>query len=128
MRGLGELESAVMGLLWDQDAPATVREVLLELQRTRPLAYATILTVLENLHRKGFVSRVRDGRAYRYLPTRSRTDYAAELMGKAMVDSGDPAAALLRFVEQIPPEQVGRLRRALQDGAGVGHDTPRSAS
>jgi predicted transcriptional regulator len=52
MRGLGELEAAVMNLVWTRDAPVTVREILTELQPVRPLAYTTVMTVFDNLHRK----------------------------------------------------------------------------
>ncbi|GAB3930253.1 BlaI/MecI/CopY family transcriptional regulator [Kribbella albertanoniae] len=115
MRGFGDLEAVVMNHLWTQDTPATVRTVLDHLQTTRPLAYTTVLTVMDNLHSKGFLARERDGRAHRYRPTRSRAEYAAELMGEALADSGDPVAALLQFVEQMPPNEVSQLRTLLRD-------------
>lgn len=117
MRGFGELESVVMDHLWNQDGPATVRMVLDGIRTPRPLAYTTVLTVMDNLHGKGFLAREREGRAHVYWPTRSRADYAAELMGEALADSGDPTAALLRFVEQMPANEVSRLRSMLR-GAG----------
>ncbi|GAB3930312.1 BlaI/MecI/CopY family transcriptional regulator [Kribbella albertanoniae] len=116
MRGFGDLEAAVMDLLWGKSAPATVRAVLDDLQTARPLAYTTVMTVMDNLHRKGFLDRELEGRAHRYWPTRSRAEYAAELMGEALSASGDSTAALLRFVEQMPAEEVDRLRNLLDDG------------
>jgi predicted transcriptional regulator len=119
MRGFGDLEAVLMAQLWDRDEPATVREVLADLSTARPLAYTTVLTVMDNLHSKGFLARERVGRAHRYWPTRSRAEYAAELMGEALADSGDPSAALLRFVEQMPDDEVTRLRGLLRKlGAG----------
>jgi predicted transcriptional regulator len=115
MRGFGELEAVLMDFLWDRDSPATVRTVLDHVQTTRPLAYTTVLTVMDNLHSKGFLAREREGRAFRYWPTRSRAEYAAELMGEALADSGDPTAALLRFVERMPHGEVLRLRAMLRD-------------
>lgn len=116
MRGFGDLEAAVMDLLWAKGAPATVRVVLDELQTVRPLAYTTVMTVMDTLYRKGFLDRELDGRAHRYWPTRSRADYAAELMGEALSASGDSTAALLRFVEQMPADEMARLRSLLDDG------------
>ena len=120
MRGFGDLEAVVMDHLWSQDAPATVRTVLDGIETARPLAYTTILTVMDNLHSKGFLAREREGRAYVYRPTRSRAEYAAELMGEALADSGDPTAALLRFVEQMPVGEVSRLRAMLRGKGGFG--------
>jgi predicted transcriptional regulator len=90
------------------------------IETARPLAYTTILTVMDNLHSKGFLAREREGRAYVYRPTRSRAEYAAELMGEALADSGDPTAALLRFVEQMPVGEVSRLRTMLRGKGGFG--------
>ena len=73
MRQLGELEAAIMDRLWEWGRPALVREVVDDLRPDRPLAYTTVMTVMENLHRKGWLRREKDGRAWRYEPTRSRS-------------------------------------------------------
>ena len=112
MRAFGELEAAVMDRLWSRAAPASVREIWTDLS-ARDLAYNTVLTVVDNLHRKGWLRRERDGRAYRYEPLSSRGDYGARLMRDAMADSGDPASALAGFVRQLTPEEGAELRRAL---------------
>ncbi len=65
MRRLGELEASVMDVLWNATEPMKVRDVLAEVNRDRELAYTTIMTVLDNLHRKDWVVRELDGRAYR---------------------------------------------------------------
>jgi predicted transcriptional regulator len=114
MRGFGDLEALVMEHLWSLDSPTTVRAVLDDMETARPLAYTTVLTVMDNLHSKGFLARERSGRAYVYWTTRSRAEYAAELMGEALADSGDPSAALLRFVQQMPADDITRLRTLLR--------------
>jgi predicted transcriptional regulator len=115
MRRLGELEAAVMGLLWtDPEAALSVREVLERLSTRKPLAYTTVMTVLDNLHRKGFAARDKDGRAYRYRATSTREQHTAELMEGALADTTDRAAALLHFVETISPEGLADLRAALE--------------
>ena len=62
MRQLGELEAVIMDRLWQRGTPALVREVLDDLRHDRPLAYTTVMTVMETLHRKGWLRRHRDGR------------------------------------------------------------------
>src|SRR5260370_6834424 len=68
MRQLGELEAVIRDRLWKWGRPALVREVVDDLHRDRPLAYTTVMTVMENLHRKGWLRRERDGRAWRHEP------------------------------------------------------------
>ena len=115
MRTMGELEAVVMQLLWAADSPTTVREVLGRVDRQPPLAYTTILTVMDNLHRKGFLTRRRAGRAFEYWPTKPRADYTAELMDELLNDSGDRSATLLRFVDRMTPAELARLKKALRD-------------
>lgn len=114
MRRLGDLETRIMDRLWSTDEALSVRQVLEDLQRERVLAYTTVMTVLDNLHRKGFVTREKAGRAFRYTPTRSREQHTATVMNEALATSGDRRdAALLHFVEQMPAGDVARLRAAL---------------
>ena len=56
MRPLGELEAAVMDRIWTGDRPVLVREVVEALQPERPSAYTTVMTVMDNLHRKGWLT------------------------------------------------------------------------
>ncbi len=116
VRGLGQLETAVMQRLWDWDRPVAVREVLEDLQRDRALAYTTVMTVMDNLHTKGVVARHKSGRAYLYAPTSSREQHTAELLDEVLTQSaGDRSAALLHFVGQLSAEEVSELRAALSD-------------
>lgn len=118
MRGFGDLEAAVMDRLWAWEQPASVREVLADLRKDRDFAYTTVMTVLDNLHRKGFVTRELDGRAYRYSPASSRQDYSAELMRQALEQSGDQTTTLLRFVDEMTAEEADAVRKALRGRRG----------
>lgn len=115
LRPLGELEAAIMELLWASDDPRLVQDVVSQLQPRRPLAYATVMTVMDNLYRKGFLTRERDGRAWRYCPALSRPAYAAQLMNDALASSSDRAGALAQFVEQIDASDAAALADALQE-------------
>jgi predicted transcriptional regulator len=63
VREFGQLESAVMDVVWAQDRPCLVREVRDQLSYGRPLAYTTVMTVLAILHSKGVLHREKYGRA-----------------------------------------------------------------
>nr|WP_209311229.1 BlaI/MecI/CopY family transcriptional regulator [Streptomyces spiramenti] len=111
---MGELEDAVMTRVWARNKPVTVREVLEELQQDRAIAYTTVMTVLDNLHRKGWVRRAQEGRAYRYEAVSTRAAYSAVLMNEAWAESDNPAAALVAFFSMMSPEQLPALRDALR--------------
>lgn len=104
-----------MERLWALDEPATVRQVYEALSGTRGIAYTTVMTVLDRLARKGSVEQIRDGRAYRYRPAVTSDELTAELMHEALdaVDGADRAAALLRFVGSVSPDDAEALRAAL---------------
>ncbi|GAB3492950.1 BlaI/MecI/CopY family transcriptional regulator [Nocardiopsis coralliicola] len=112
--GLGPLESAVLEALWSAEAALSVRDVITALSGREP-AYTTISTVLENLRRKGWVDRERTGRVWFYRPLHERSDYAARLMHGALVDSGDPRATLLRFIDDMSDADAATLRALLAD-------------
>ena len=113
MYGLGRLEAAVMDVLWDSVEPLRVRDVLERLAPQRRLAYTTVMTVLENLHRKEWVVRERDGRAYRYEPAATRDEAAAQAMRRVLDAIGDPENALLHFARSASDREVAALRKAL---------------
>lgn len=118
MSQFGDLEAAIMDVMWAADRPLRVREVASELHRERPLAFNTVQTVLENLFRKGWLNRSRDGRAHFYVTVRSREEYVAGLLEEVLAVAGDPAATLIRLVEDLDPAEVAQLRAALDAAEG----------
>ncbi|MQY36286.1 hypothetical protein SRB17_42850 [Streptomyces sp. RB17] len=103
-----------MTRVWKWNRPVTVREVLEDLQQERSLAYTTVMTVLDNLHQKGWVRREAEGRAYRYEAVSTRAAYAAALMNDAWSQSDNPAAALVAFFGMMSDEQRQALRDAVR--------------
>ncbi|GGV87054.1 hypothetical protein GCM10010228_68860 [Streptomyces massasporeus] len=104
-----------MSRVWKWNRPVTVREVLEDLQKERSIAYTTVMTVLDNLHQKGWVRREAEGRAYRYEAVSTRAAYAAALMNDAWSQSDNPAAALVAFFGMMSEEQ----RRSLSDAVRI---------
>ena len=116
VRGLRELETAVMERVWAYDRPVTAREVADALARQPPLAYTTVLTVMNRLVNKGMLAKQRPGRAATFRAVRSREAYTAQLMAAVLGTASDAPAVLLRFADELPADQADALRHAL--GAG----------
>lgn len=111
---MGDLEAEIMDRLWTWNRPVTVREIVDDINETRPIAYTTVMTVTNILYTKGWLLRAKKGRAWLYRPVRSREAYAAALMEDALGESKDPSAALVHFVENMSEEEVAALREALR--------------
>lgn len=118
MRGFGELEAVVMDRVWTHGGPVTVRELYDELRRERAIAYTTVMSTMDNLHRKGWLARDKDGKAYRYTAVASRDEYSARLMREAMAEAGDTEAVLSHFVAAMDGEQSQVLRAVLDKLTG----------
>jgi predicted transcriptional regulator len=104
-----------MDRLWVRAGePTKVRELFEELSRERDIAYTTVMSTMDNLHRKGWLDRRRDGKAFRYWPTVTREERSAQVMREALHDGGRAEVVLAHFVEQIGPEESERLRVALR--------------
>jgi predicted transcriptional regulator len=115
VRQLGQLEAKVMKVLWDAPAePMRVRDVMDRLQQEPARAYTTIMTVLDNLHRKGWTTRRSDGRGYRYQPAQAREEVAAKAMRELLDSVDDTEAVLLNFARDASDEEVAALRKALR--------------
>lgn len=65
------LEMMCLTALWEL-GEGNVEEVRRTIGQTRPLAYTTVLTLLDRLTRRGAVARRKEGRGYRYRTTVAR--------------------------------------------------------
>ncbi|MFQ6392579.1 BlaI/MecI/CopY family transcriptional regulator [Nocardia sp. KC 131] len=110
----GELEAVIMDRVWDRDEPTTVRGILDEIVAQREIAYTTVMSTMDNLHRKGCLERERVGKAYVYQPTLTREQYSAALMREALHGGGRSDLVLAYFVEQIDADESAGLRAALR--------------
>jgi predicted transcriptional regulator len=125
MASLGELERAVMDLLWAGHEPATANTLRDRLATTteadghaaghegKELAVTTVLTVLSRLEKKGLVERERGTRPHRYQAVSSREDHTAELMHEVLGSAPDREAVLARFIGSVTDSEAETLRKLL---------------
>jgi predicted transcriptional regulator len=115
VREFGELESAIMDVMWAAERPYFVRDVRERMRYDRPVAYTTVMTVMGILFRKGVLLREKKGRAWRYWPAESREEHDARLMVEVFRSGGDMFVTMRRFLESVGDEGLANLRAALQD-------------
>ncbi|MBL7492780.1 BlaI/MecI/CopY family transcriptional regulator [Frankia sp. AgB1.9] len=114
MELLGDLEAEVMDRMWARIEPATVRDILGELQPVRPLAYTTVMTVMDRLFQKGWLTRERAGRGYAYTTTLSRSEYTARQLSEVLSTTDNRGMALLHFVRAMDTAEAEALSDALR--------------
>ncbi len=98
--------------LWNRGKPATVRDLVPEFEE---IAYTTLMTTLDRLHRKGHLSRSRQGRAFAYRPATSRGELTANLAGGAVASLLPESPAGVRPWLSMFVDEVGRRDAALLD-------------
>ena len=120
---LTPLELEIMNVLWDAGA-ANVQAVQDKLER--PLAYTTVQTMLNILHRKGKVKRTLKDRAYFYRPAVSRTQVARQTVGDLVerLFGGSAESLVMSLVEtrQITAEKLAELKTAVEQAEKEGRD------
>lgn len=113
-RQRGELEQALLDVLWTSETPLSVAEICEHCDEPRP-ATTTVITVLERLRAKGIVSREKTGTdAYRYTTTREHHEHIAESMTAALANSTDRSLTLMNFTGQLSDDDKAVLRRMLE--------------
>ena len=110
---LTPLELAIMKVLWET-GPANVQTVQARIDG-RDLAYTTVQTMLNILHRKGKVTRQLKDRAYVYRPVLSRQKAVAQAVGD-MLDrffGGSADSLVMNLVEarRLTPEKLARIQK-----------------
>ena len=114
---VSDTELEVLKVLWDQGS-GTVRDVHAVLRRQgRSWAYNTVLTLLQRLEAKGYVTADKGGLAHVFRPARSRDellrDHLRELADQLC--EGAPAPLVLALVQgqRFSAEEIAQFRQLL---------------
>lgn len=106
---IGDAEMEVLTHVWELQH-ATVAQVHERILQNRRVAYTTVMTMMQNLTKKGYLTFDRDGQTYVYraavAPSRVRKDLLGHLMQKAF--KGSPAALVQTLVEQEDLSETDR--------------------
>jgi BlaI family penicillinase repressor len=113
---LGNLELKVMSVVWDLQK-ATVREVKNALPGRKPLAYTTVLSVMQVLEKKGFLRHEPLDRRYVYHPMVSREEVVKSNIKHLANRLFDGSAELLVVnvleSQDLRPEELKRLKQLI---------------
>ena len=116
---LGAQELAIMKVIW-RLKDVSVREVYETLRERRPVAYTTVMTMMNTLEGKGYLKKELDGRAFRYRPAvperRVVTRMVKEFVERVFDGSTAPLLAHLVTSTELSDEEREELRRLI-DGA-----------
>jgi predicted transcriptional regulator len=104
---LTPLELDIMKAVWQQP-PITVREVQQAIRPARKLAYTSVMTIMDRLYHKGFLTRALRARTHYYEPAVGYTevrDEAVEMLVKSFFGSKEK---LKEFLEETPSNFLPR--------------------
>jgi BlaI family penicillinase repressor len=99
------LEMMCLNALWDI-GEGNVEEVRRVVSQNRPLAYTTVLTLLDRLARRGAVSRRKEGRGFRYQPTVARDKLRRMALVQFLEYHFEGSVAKLKIFLEQPVEQT----------------------
>ncbi len=109
---LGHLEFSVMEILWDV-GESSVHDVRARLSRA--LAYTTVMTTLERLHKKHLLGRRKVGRAFLYSPRLSRQQWEQERAGDLVMAFVDGSGSSHELLFSTLVDSLGQHDQALLD-------------
>ncbi len=115
---LTPLELQIMNVLWDC-GPSNVQSVQEKLAGSPKLAYTTVQTMLNVLHRKGRVRRRLRGRAFDYAPVLTRDKAASNAIGDMInrLFAGSVDGLLMSLIKnrQLDPKKLRELSGLIEE-------------
>ncbi|HEY4312236.1 MAG TPA: BlaI/MecI/CopY family transcriptional regulator [Pirellulales bacterium] len=113
-----EVELQVLSVLWERGT-ASVHDVRAAMPDRKDRAYTTVLTVMQNLEKKGLVTHTQQGQANIYRAAVKRQQVLRPLMKGmlANVFGGSPAQVLQCLLDstRVDADELEEIRRVLAD-------------
>ena len=115
---LGDQELEIYRFI-DEHAPIAGREAADHFAESKNLSRSTVLTVLERLRKKGFLSRKRSEGVFLYSPRVEKADLLHSLVGsfveKTLGGSVSPVVAYLARTRKLTDEELAELRALVDE-------------
>ena len=114
---LGELQRAIMEIIWDQ-GEATVREVRDRLRKRNRHAYTSVLSTMQKLEKLGWLKHRPEGRTYIYRATRTREQEGTNSLRRFLDDvfGGNPLRLVQHLMDDksLSKEDLAALRKMIE--------------
>jgi predicted transcriptional regulator len=114
---LGSIQKVIMETIWEQ-GEATVHQVLARLGSDKPVAYTTVLSVMQKLEKAGWLTHREEGRAYVYRATRSREEEGKNTLRKFIdkVFGGEPLVLFQHLLddEELSAKDLAALKKMIE--------------
>jgi predicted transcriptional regulator len=111
-------ELEIMKVVWSCGR-ATVRDVYEALLEERRIAYTTVLTMMNELERKGHLSKKAEGRSFLYRPTRPQRQVVGsmerEFVERVFGGSAGPLLVHLVDEERLTSEELDALAKRIEE-------------
>ncbi len=113
-----ELELEILKVLWNE-SPLLVRDVRarLETEAGRVLAHSTVITMLNIMHRKGYLKRRKDGKSFWFSPKVGRDGVSGQMMSDILsrLFDGSPSAMVLNLLEtaDVDADELKEIRKLI---------------
>lgn len=115
-----DVELQVLTVLW-QRGPSSVHEIRDAMPDGKTRAYTTVLTLLQNLEKKGLATHTAKGQANIYRATAKRQAVLAPLMKGMLANlfGGSPADALQCLLDTtgVDDAELTQIRKVIADAA-----------
>jgi predicted transcriptional regulator len=115
---LTDAELEIMHVVWELDG-GTVRQVHELLNQQRPLAYTTVMTMMNILEEKGHLTRHKEGRAYRYQPVQPKSQVISgmvdDFVGRVFEGSAAPLIVSLVKDKKISKKDLDEIARMIRE-------------
>ena len=117
---LTRAEEEIMQMMWDQDEPLTVSQLIEQMPHPHP-PHSTISSIMRILEKKKFVDHKRYGRTHVYFPTIEKSEYTRfsikNLVGNYFKGSTNELVSFLVKERDLSLKDLSELLHQLEEGS-----------
>ncbi len=110
------LELQALSVLWER-GPSTVRELLAAMPDGKERAYTTLLSVMQNMEKKGLVERSKQGAAHVYRPKQNQRQTLGPMLQGLLrnVFGGSVSNVMQHLIAEtdVSEEELSEIRRII---------------
>jgi len=126
-RVLGDLETEIMEVAWSRGEGVMIKEVTESISLKRPIAFNTVMTVMNRLSDKGFLQKKPGEKAYCYLPVQTKecflNDISRQVTEELLHEYGEDAiASFVQTLEKASPEYLKALEDLIKNSKDMKND------